>query len=97
MTDFEKSVYKFIASIPVGKVATYAQVAVGIGKPKAVRAVGNALNKNPNAPAVPCHRVVRSNGDLGGYAFGLIKKINLLENEKVEVVNGRVDLDKCGI
>ena len=60
---------------------TYAQVAVAIGKPKAVRAVGNALNRNPFAPAVPCHRVVRSDGTIGGFASGAAMKRRLLRKE----------------
>jgi O-6-methylguanine DNA methyltransferase len=62
---------------------TYAQVALAIGRPAAVRAVGNALNKNPFAPQVPCHRVVKSDGSLGGFAHGPRAKQALLKNEGV--------------
>lgn len=62
---------------------TYAQVAAAIGNPRAVRAVGNALNKNPYAPEVPCHRVIRSDGTIGGFASGSSKKEELLRSEGV--------------
>jgi O-6-methylguanine DNA methyltransferase len=70
-----------VARIPKGKTMTYAQVAAAIGNPKAVRAVGNALNKNPFAPDVPCHRVIRSDGSIGGFASGTAKKVALLRRE----------------
>lgn len=82
MTEFEKKVYKAIMQIPVGETRSYAWVAKQVGSPGAVRAVGNALNKNPFAPIVPCHRVIKSDGSLGGYALGLDKKIELLEKER---------------
>ncbi len=83
LTPFQKAVYQFVAGIPRGRTMTYAQVAVAIGRPKAVRAVGNALNKNPFAPQVPCHRVIRSDGTLGGFASGPAKKKALLRREGV--------------
>lgn len=70
-----------VSGIPKGKTMTYAQVAAAIGNPKAVRAVGNALNKNPFAPQVPCHRVIRSDGSIGGFASGSKKKRALLRSE----------------
>jgi O-6-methylguanine DNA methyltransferase len=76
-----RSVYHVVAVIPRGCVMTYAQIARAIGKPDAVRAVGNALNRNPLAPAVPCHRVIRSDGTLGGFASGPAKKKALLREE----------------
>ncbi len=82
MTPFQKKVYDFVKTIPKGKTATYKEVAVAVGHPKAYRAVGNALNKNPFAPAVPCHRVIKSDGSPGGFAHGAKKKIQLLELEK---------------
>lgn len=98
MTDislFQKAVYKAIKKIPQGKVSTYAQIAKYIGKEKSYRAVGNALNRNPFTPTVPCHRVVLSSGFLGGYAFGKNRKISLLKKEGVEVYNDKVlDFEK---
>ena len=78
-TKFQLAVWKACAKIPHGKVSTYAAIAKAIGKPNAVRAVGNALNKNPYSPRIPCHRVVKSNGEVGGYAHGTKKKIKMLE------------------
>jgi O-6-methylguanine DNA methyltransferase len=72
-----------LKTIPAGRVATYADIAAAIGNPRAARAVGNVLNRNPNAPQVPCHRVVRGDGSIGGYAFGPNKKIALLQKEGV--------------
>ena len=64
-TKFQIKVWKYLKTIPKGKVKTYKQVAVGINRPKAARAVANACAKNPYAPKVPCHRVIRSDGTLG--------------------------------
>lgn len=75
--------------IPRGKVATYQAVAAGIGNPRASRAVGNALNKNRNI-AVPCHRVIRADGHVGGYAWGGPRKIALLAREGVAIRAGRI-------
>ena len=73
--------------IPRGKVKTYAQVAKAIGKPLAVRAVANAIGKNPYAPKIPCHRVIRSNGSLGGYSGkgGVKTKRFLLQKEGITI------------
>ena len=79
-TDFENRVYNVVKKIPRGKVETYGWVAKKIGSPRAARAVGQALRKNPYAPVVPCHRVVAANG-LGGFAGGLAKKKRLLRSE----------------
>ncbi len=82
-TQFQLKVWSYLKKIPKGKLKTYAQVAKAIGKPKAVRAVANAIGKNPFPPKIPCHRVIRSDGKLGGYsAKGSIKtKKKLLKNE----------------
>ena len=81
-TNFSKKVYAVVATIPVGKTLTYKEVAKRSGRPKAYRAVGNILNKN-NDPCVPCHRVVRSDGSVGGYNKGQQKKKSLLRQEKL--------------
>lgn len=81
LSPFAQSVYKVVQSIPVGEVWTYRQVAEAVGRPKAFRAVGNVLNKNYD-PAIPCHRVVRSDGNVGGYNRGADKKREILEHEK---------------
>ena len=80
-TAFQKSVWKEMSRIPYGKTLTYAQIAKRIGKPKAVRAVGTACGKNPLLVLIPCHRVVGSNGGLGGYSAGIPKKVWLLAHE----------------
>ncbi|HYE59785.1 MAG TPA: MGMT family protein [Candidatus Kapabacteria bacterium] len=92
MTTFQEKVYQFLRTIPKGKVVTYTDLAITIGRKKAVRAVGNALHHNPDMVIVPCHRVVRSDGSVGGYAGGIEKKISLLRKEGVIVENGQVDL-----
>jgi methylated-DNA-[protein]-cysteine S-methyltransferase len=85
LTDFEKAVYAAVMEIPLGETRSYAWVAKKSGSPKSARAVGNALNKNPYAPTVPCHRVIASGGGLGGYSAGLAKKIRLLKKEGVKL------------
>ena len=83
-TSFQIKVWKYLKTIPKGKVITYKQLANAIKMPKAVRAVANACAKNPYAPKIPCHRVIRSDGGLGGYSGpgGIRKKIKLLRSEK---------------
>lgn len=87
---FSTGVYALLRQIPRGKVASYADIAHALGRPRAARAVGNACNRNPDSPVVPCHRVVASDGSLGGYAFGLDEKIRLLKKEGVLVKDNRV-------
>ncbi|MFQ5903668.1 MAG: methylated-DNA--[protein]-cysteine S-methyltransferase [Candidatus Binatia bacterium] len=79
---FTRSVLRITAKIPYGEVRSYRWVAERLGKPRATRAVGNALARNPIPIIIPCHRVVRSDGTLGGYALGLNWKRRLLELEK---------------
>jgi len=85
MTEFQEKVYKVVSKIPKGRVMTYKEVALAVGSPKAYRAVGNALNKNPRLGIVPCHRVVRSDGKTGGYVLGEKKKLEFLKKEKVKL------------
>jgi len=88
---FNEQVWAVCARVPKGKVTTYAAIARKLGT-QAYRAVGNAMNKNPYAPKVPCHRVVGSDGSLTGFAAGLEKKKRLLKAEGVIFTNGKVDL-----
>ena len=67
-TKFQLKVWSYLMKIPRGNLKTYSQVAKAIGNPLAVRAVANAIGKNPYAPKIPCHRVIRSDGSLGGYS-----------------------------
>ena len=87
-------IYEAVKMIPAGCVATYSQVAEAAGDRKMARAVGNALHKNPDPVAIPCHRVVNAKGELAGeYAFGgAWKQAERLRSEGVEVIDGRVDL-----
>jgi len=90
---FNEKVWAATARIPKGEVRTYAQIAESLGS-KGYRAVGNALNRNPYAPAVPCHRVVGSDGSLTGFAGGLPKKRKLLEAEGVKFHGQKVLLSR---
>lgn len=90
-TELQKAVWKAISMIPKGQVTTYGAIASYLGT-KAVRAVGSAVGMNPDAPTVPCHRVVRSTGEIGEYSGegGKETKIRLLQQEGVEIVDGKV-------
>ena len=84
-TKFQLKVWAYLRKIPIGSVKTYSQVAKAIRKPLAVRAVANAIGKNPYAPRIPCHRVIRSDGSLGGYSGrgGIKTKKLLLKKEGI--------------
>ena len=86
-TKFQIKVWNYLKKIPKGETRTYLQVAKAIGKPKAHRAVANAVGKNPYPPKIPCHRVIRSDGSLGGYSGkgGIMTKLKLLRSEKVKI------------
>ena len=86
-TKFQQRVWEYRKTIRRGKVKTYKQVAIAIKSPKSARAVANACGKNPCAPKIPCHRVIRSDGGLGGYSGrgGIRKKLELLRSEKVKI------------
>lgn len=83
LTAFQKKVLLAVMEIPRGKTRSYAWTAAKAGRSGAARAAGNALNKNPYAPYVPCHRVIASDGSIGGYAHGTEKKKRLLKKEGV--------------
>jgi O-6-methylguanine DNA methyltransferase len=89
-TEFERDVLVITFRIPKGKVSTYKRIAEKIGRPHAYRAVGNALHKNPLAPIVPCHRVVKSDGTFGGEKKGAEARKRLLEKEGIPLGKGRV-------
>tara|TARA_B100000530_G_scaffold147786_1_gene92661 strand:+ start:377 stop:649 length:273 start_codon:yes stop_codon:yes gene_type:complete len=83
-TEFQVKVWEEIAKIPYGETRTYKDIAVAIGRPNSSRAVANACGKNPYVPEIPCHRVIRSDGKLGGYSGegGIKKKEKLLRVEQ---------------
>jgi methylated-DNA-[protein]-cysteine S-methyltransferase len=78
-------VYDLLLKIPAGKVSTYGDLAKALGNPAASREIGRILGRNPNPITVPCHRVVMSDGKVGGYAYGSDKKIELLEEEGISL------------
>jgi len=86
-TKFQKKVWNYLKTIRKGTLKTYKQVAIGINRPKSARAVANAVGKNPFAPKIPCHRVIRSDGSLGGYSGkgGVKTKKILLKREGIIV------------
>ena len=92
---FYKKCYKVLKRVPKGKVTTYKAIAHALNS-KAYRAVGSAMNKNPYAPRIPCHRVVNSDGRVGKFAGGTAKKMIMLKREGVEIKNGKIDLKKFG-
>jgi len=89
--DFNEKVYRLCSQIPLGRVSTYKLIAQKMSS-KAYRAVGQALKHNPNPPIIPCHRVVESSGDLGGFGGKLRsqKKIRLLKGEGVEIKGNKI-------
>lgn len=94
---FQERVYKILKKVPKGKVTTYREIAKILRK-KSYRAVGNALNKNPRPGTrknqVPCHRVIKSNGEVGGFATGKENKIKLLKKEGIKIEKEKIDLEK---
>ena len=93
-TEFERGVLVATFRIPKGKVSTYKRIAQKVGRPRAYRAAGNALHKNPLAPVVPCHRVIRSDGGFGGEKKGAESRRNHLEKEGIPIKDGRVRISE---
>lgn len=92
-TLFSHKVYALTKQIPQGKVSTYKAIAHTLGT-TAYRAVGNALHRNPYAPDVPCHRVISSSGDIGGFARDIMEKKVLLQSEGVVIKNNMINLER---
>ena len=90
MNRLSENVYGLLKRVPEGKVTTYAEIAVALGNRNLARVVGNALNRNPDIVVVPCHRVVKSDGSVGGYRLGVLRKVELLEKEGITVKGGMV-------
>ena len=86
---FNEQCYQLLKKIPKGKVVTYGDIAHALNT-KAYQAVGNAMGANPNPIIVPCHRVIKGNGEVGNYAQGINKKIELLRNEGITIENNKV-------
>ncbi len=90
LTNFTGSVLLMVEKIPYGRISTYKAIAGALGDVQFARAVGNALNKNPEPVKIPCHRVVCSDGLIGGYSQGISEKIKILTSEGIVVVDGRI-------
>ncbi len=88
--DFRQRVWRACRRIPRSRVTTYGEIARAVGKPRASRAVGNALNASPGMPGVPCHRVVKADCTIGGFAKGTKTKIALLAKEGVKIRKGKI-------
>ncbi len=86
---FSEKCYMLLRKVPKGKITTYKNIAKALGT-RAYRAVGNAMNKNPYAPKVACHRVVKSNGEIGGFASGTENKRELLKSEGIHIKNNKI-------
>ena len=87
---FSEKCYELLKKVPRGKITTYKILAEKL-KTKAYLAVGNTMNKNPFAPQVPCHRVVKSDGKVGGFALGIKNKIKMLEKEGITIKNNKIE------
>lgn len=87
---FSKKVLDLTANIPRGKVTTYSELAKALSSPKAARAVGNTLKNNRHPITIPCHRVIKSNGEIGGYSRGQNIKIALLKKEGISITDGKI-------
>lgn len=86
----EDKVYKKLLEVPSGMVTTYGELAKSVGLKNGQRIIGRIMNKNPYPVIVPCHRVIKSDGKIGGYAWGEKIKINMLSKEGVKIKNGKI-------
>ena len=92
----DKKVYKKLAEVPKGKITTYGELAKAVGIKNGQRAIGRIMNKNPYPVIIPCHRVVKSDGKIGGYAYGEKVKLCMLKKEGIQVINGKIiDFDNA--
>ncbi len=93
--NLEQKVYKKLLDVPKGKITTYSELSKAVGIKNGQRFIGNVMNKNPYPTIIPCHRVVKSDGSIGGYAYGEKVKTKMLTQEGVKIKNGKViDLNK---
>lgn len=86
----DKRIYKKLLEVPKGKVTTYGELAKAVGMKNGQRAVGRIMNKNPYPVIIPCHRVIKSDGKVGGYAYGEEIKSNMLTKEGIKIKNGKI-------
>ncbi len=86
----EQQVYKKLTEVPQGKVTTYGELAKAVGLKNGQRIIGQIMKKNPYPAIIPCHRVVNSDGKVGGYAYGEDVKTNMLQKEGIKIQNGKI-------
>ena len=86
----DKKIYKKLLEVPKGKITTYGELAKAVGLKNGQRAVGKIMNKNPYPIIIPCHRVIKSDGKIGGYAYGEEIKTNMLSKEGIKIQNGKI-------
>ncbi|GBL41145.1 hypothetical protein LBMAG54_00690 [Nitrosopumilaceae archaeon] len=88
--NIDKKIYKKLLEVPKGKITTYGELAKAVGLKNGQRAVGKIMNKNPYPVIIPCHRVVKSDGKIGGYAYGEEIKSDMLTREGIVIKNGKI-------
>jgi len=88
--NLEQKIYKKLLEVPKGQITTYGELAKAVGLKNGQRIIGKIMNKNPYPVIIPCHRVVMSNGKIGGYAYGEHIKIKLLNDEGIQIKNGQI-------
>lgn len=88
--NIDKKIYKKLLEVPKGKITTYGELAKAVGLKNGQRAVGKIMNKNPYPVIIPCHRVVKSDGKIGGYAYGEDIKSDMLTREGIVIKNGKI-------
>jgi methylated-DNA-[protein]-cysteine S-methyltransferase len=88
--NLDKKIYKKLLEVPKGKITTYGELAKAVGLKNGQRAVGKIMNKNPYPVIIPCHRVVKSDGKVGGYAYGEEIKSDMLTREGIVIKNGKI-------
>ncbi len=88
--NLEQKIYKKLLEVPKGQITTYGELAKAVGLKNGQRVIGKIMNKNPYPVIVPCHRVVMSTGKIGGYAYGEHVKIKLLNDEGIQIKNGKI-------
>ena len=93
--DITDYTYYLVRQIPPGRVSTYGAIAKALGNPSYARAVGKMMNKNPDADKMPCFKIVKSDGSLGGFGLGIEEKIRRLKNDGIKIKNGKIiEFDK---